>query len=44
MLLFAGGKERTKDEYHSLFANAGFELKRIVLTASEVSIIEGAKQ
>jgi hypothetical protein len=43
MLLIPGGKERTADEYRRLFGKAGFELKKIIPTATEVSIIEGAK-
>jgi len=43
MLLIPGGKERTEDEYRALFAKAGFELTRVVPTATEISIIEGAK-
>jgi hypothetical protein len=41
MLLIPGGRERTADQYRTLFADAGFELTRIVPTATEVSIIEG---
>ncbi len=43
MLLIPGGKERTEDEYRTLFAQAGFELSRIVATGSEVSVIEVIK-
>ncbi len=43
MLLIPGGKERTEDEYRALFAQAGFELSRIVATGSEVSVIEAVK-
>jgi hypothetical protein len=43
MLLIPGGKERTADEYRTLFAQAGFELTQIVPTSSEVSIIEAVK-
>lgn len=42
MLVVAGGRERTEAEYRSLYARAGFELTRIVPTAAEVSLIEGA--
>ena len=41
MLLIPGGKERTADEYRALFDRAGFEISRIVPTATEISIIEG---
>jgi hypothetical protein len=40
MLLTAGGRERTADEYAALFANAGFEMTRIVPTRSPLSVIE----
>jgi hypothetical protein len=43
MLVIPGGKERTEAEYRSLLASGGFELKRIVPTAAEVSVIEAAK-
>src|SRR6516162_6212527 len=44
MLLIPGGKERTENEYRALLARAGFELTRIVPTATEVSIVEGRKR
>ncbi|MCA9216677.1 MAG: methyltransferase [Planctomycetales bacterium] len=44
MMLIPGGKERTEDEYRTLFDNAGFELVRVIPTASEVSIIQGRKR
>jgi hypothetical protein len=44
MLLIPGGKERTEDEYWTLFERAGFELSRIVPTGTEVSIVEGRKR
>jgi ubiquinone/menaquinone biosynthesis C-methylase UbiE len=44
MLLIPGGKERTEDEYRELFAQAGFELSKIVPTGSEVSVIEAIKR
>ena len=40
MLLMPGGRERTADEFASLFARAGFELARIVPTESPLSVIE----
>jgi len=36
-----GGRERTEDEFSSLFAAAGFELKRVVSTPSPLSVVEG---
>ncbi|QDV19991.1 Multifunctional cyclase-dehydratase-3-O-methyl transferase TcmN [Gimesia panareensis] len=44
MLMIPGGKERTADEYRSLFDQAGFELVRIIPTESELSIIEFVKK
>ncbi len=41
MLLFSGGKERTAEEFHSLFAKSGWRLNRIISTQSPLSIIEG---
>lgn len=43
MLLIPGGKERTENEYRTLFGKAGFELERVVPTAGEVSIVEARK-
>jgi len=43
MMLSPGGLERTGDEYRALFAAAGFELTRIIPTASPMSVIEGVK-
>ena len=35
------GKERTKNEYAQLYAEAGFELSQIIETESPLSIVEG---
>jgi hypothetical protein len=43
MLLSPGGRERTAAEYRQLFAEANFELTRIVPTESPMSVIEGVK-
>jgi ubiquinone/menaquinone biosynthesis C-methylase UbiE len=43
MLLIPGGKERTKEEYETLFGKAGFKLTKIVPTGTEVSVIEAVK-
>jgi len=43
MLVIPGGKERTEAEYRELFTAAGFRLTRIVPTAAEVCVIEGAR-
>lgn len=41
MLLLPGGRERTAEEFASLFAKSGFELTRVIPTASPLSVIEG---
>jgi hypothetical protein len=41
MLVFPGGQERTEAEYRQLYQAAGFRLRRIVPTRTEVSVIEG---
>jgi hypothetical protein len=43
MLTIPGGKERTEEEYRTLFRGSGFELTRIIPTAAEVSVIEGRR-
>jgi hypothetical protein len=43
MMLLPGGMERTEAEYRELFAAAGFQLTRIVPTASPASLIEGVR-
>lgn len=40
MLVLAGGRERTVEEYRALFEAAGFALSRTVPTGSELSILE----
>jgi hypothetical protein len=40
MLAYAGGRERTVDEYRELLASAGFRLQHVIPTSSTVSIIE----
>jgi hypothetical protein len=42
-MLLIGGRERTEAEFRALFAAAGFEVTRIVPTASPVSVVEGRK-
>ena len=39
MLLLTGGRERTRDEYSALLADAGFTLQRVVPTASPFSVL-----
>ena len=41
MMVMLGSKERTKDEFRKLFARAGLRLKRVIRTASSLSILEG---
>jgi hypothetical protein len=41
MLTIPGGKERTRQEYETLFRESGFSLARIVPTATDMSVIEG---
>jgi len=40
MLVGPGGQERTETEYADLLAKAGFRLRRVVPTASAVSVVE----
>jgi O-methyltransferase domain/Dimerisation domain len=40
MLVGTGGRERTPSEYADLLSEAGFELTRVIPTASAVSIVE----
>ena len=40
MLLVAGGRERTAEEYRALLAGAGFAVRRIVPTRSPASVID----
>jgi hypothetical protein len=40
MLVYAGGRERTADEFHDLLATAGFAMKQVTTTAANVSVIE----
>jgi hypothetical protein len=41
MLVIPGGMERTEQQYHDLYARAGFRLARVVPTRRDVSVIEG---
>jgi ubiquinone/menaquinone biosynthesis C-methylase UbiE len=43
-LLGTSGRERTEVEYRSLYETTGFDLTRIVPTASPISIIEGLRR
>ena len=39
-MLMVGGRERTQSEYGALFEQAGYELKRIIPTATPLHVIE----
>jgi O-methyltransferase domain len=41
MMLLPGGRERTENEFRSLFASAGLRLTRVVPTKSPVCVVEG---
>jgi hypothetical protein len=43
MLVIPGGKERTREEYQTLFRAGGFQLTRVVPTRAEVSVLEGKR-
>ena len=40
MLVFAGGKERTEEEYRALLASSGLSLQRVIPTGSPVNVVE----
>ena len=42
MLVGLGGRERTAEEFESLFAAGGFRLVQTVASASGLSVLEGA--
>jgi hypothetical protein len=44
MLVMAGGRERTEEEFRKLFAGAGFNVTRIIATKSPLSVIEARPQ
>jgi hypothetical protein len=41
MLVQAGARERTADEYRKLYEQAGFPMTRVVPTAAPISLVEG---
>jgi len=43
MMVMTGGHERTEAEFKSLLAASGFELTRVIRTASPVCIIEAVR-
>ncbi len=44
MMLIPGGKERTAEEFRTLYDQAGFDLTRMIPTTTDVSIIEGVRR
>jgi ubiquinone/menaquinone biosynthesis C-methylase UbiE len=44
MLVMAGGRERTEDEYRRLLDEAGFELRRVIGMQAPQSIIEAVRR
>jgi hypothetical protein len=40
MFVMTGGRERTVEEYRPLLGRAGFGLKQVILTSSDLNIIE----
>ena len=42
MAMFGGAQERTEAEFRALLTSAGFDLRRVIPTASLVSILEAA--
>ena len=44
MLVDLGGRERTKADFQTLLAGAGFELTAVTPTPSLVSVVEGARR
>src|SRR5882724_1468098 len=43
MLVMTGGRERTEEEFRTLYDAAGFRLTRVVATESPFSVIEGVR-
>jgi hypothetical protein len=39
MLVVAGGRERTQEEYRALFRQSGLQLERVAATRSPLSVI-----
>jgi len=44
MLVATGGRQRSEEEFRSLYEAAGFSLTRIVPTPANVAVIEGARR
>jgi hypothetical protein len=43
-MLLIGGRERTEEQFRSLYRAAGFELTRVVRTRAPICVIEGVKK
>jgi hypothetical protein len=43
MLMLPGGKERTAEEFRTLFAGAGFDMTKVVPTKSPLSVVEAVR-
>jgi hypothetical protein len=43
MLLFPGGRERTADEFRSLFERSGFHMTKVIPTKSPLSVVEAIR-
>ncbi len=43
MLVTTGGRERTEEEFNTLFKSSGFEISRIISTSAGISVIEGSR-
>ena len=41
MMVMNGGRERTRDEFSSIFATAGFRLTSVTATATPLCMLEG---
>ena len=44
MMALPGGRERTADEFKTLFARSGFELTKVVPTKSPLSVVEAVRK
>ena len=44
MLVLAGGRERTREEFQQLFGQSGFRMTAVVPTQSFVSVVEAVRQ
>ena len=44
MLVVSGGRQRSEEEFRSLYRAAGFELTKIVPTLARLCVIEGVRR